>query len=321
MNPATRLIAATLAGSVACSFTQAQPTPSSPAAPAPAQQPDKNAKVHAVARAICEQTALVPGTVANIGITFAIEKEWHLYWKGLSDTGMPIQLHPAAAPEGCEWLPQIWPAPHRHVPAEDILDHIYEDRVTIILPVKVGADVKPGTSLTFRFAPDWLVCKEACVLENTKLEITLPVAIQAAQGPDAALFATTRATAPIEAPAGLPAAPPVTVGWDGLTAIVGFPGATSLEFYPSAESSRPTNLSADGRVSGSSIRIRLERPEQPLLTRLDGMLRAETRTSSESKDASVAYYWVSSVNPDAPATDGQKAGDEAGHQSPSPASK
>lgn len=285
------------------------------AAAAQAAQP---AALHARPAAYAESTALTPGSVANIGISFDIDPEWHLYWNGLSDTGMPIQIHPGPLPDGYRWRPQIWPAPHRHLPAEDLLDHIYEHQVTIILPVEVPAEAPIGSSVTFSFKLDWLVCKEACILEQANVELTVPVARAAEPGPQALRFAKTRSTAPIMPPEGLEAAPPVTVSWaTPLAPEIRYPGARLLEFYPSSESSRPANLSADGRVEGASIRIRIDPPEQPGQVLLEGVLRVEGAGVAGPQEPGGTYYWVSSRS-----TTGQpggRAGD--GDQTKSPASK
>lgn len=276
------------------------------------------APLHARPAAYAETTALTPGSVTNIGISFDIDPEWHLYWNGLSDTGMPIQIHPGPLPAGFRWGQQIWPAPHRHLPAEDLLDHIYEQQVTIILPVEVPPDAAVGSSVTFNFKLDWLVCKEACILEQASVQLTLPVAASAQPGPQALRFAKTRATAPIRPPEGMEAAPPVTVSWaNPLAPEIRFPDARVLEFYPSAESSRPTNLSADGRVEGASIRIRIDPPEQPGQAFLEGVLRVEGAGVASPQEPGATYYWVSSRSP--AGEPGGRAG--VGHQTRSPASR
>lgn len=259
---------------------------------------------HAVPRVISETTALVPGQVTNLGISFTIEKDWHLYWNGLSDSGMPIQIKPVDLPDTYQWQAQIWPAPHRHEPAEGILDHIYEQRVTVIMPVLVPAGALPGTTQEFRFNLDWLVCKEACVLEKAEVRITLPVAAAAAASPDALLFAQTRATAPILPTLGSPSASPVEIVWHEDAAGVRFPGATVLEFYPSTDSSRPTDLLADGRGGPEALTIRLERKDGQPSLRLDGMLKAQLQDKA-------VYYWVAAESPDR-ARSGPGRGPEGG---------
>ncbi len=277
----------------------------------------QEAPFHARPAAIADSTALVPGQIARVGITFEIDPEWHLYWNGLSDTGMPIQIHPSPLPDGFAWQDQIWPAPHRHAPADDILDHIYEHRVTVILPVQVPQTAAPGSKVTFGFDLDWLVCKEACILEKSRVELTLPVALEAKPSPQQALFAQTLATAPVRPPAGQEAASPVQVRWDSPNApVVGYPGAKALEFYPSTQCSRPTNLSVDGRVEGASIRIRIEGPKDAAPAMLDGMLKVELPASGGA-GSGVSYFWVTSK---APAPKGESGG-SGGSRADAPASK
>ena len=46
-------------------------------------------------------------------------------------------------PAGYKAGEMLWPAPARHVSNGGLLDHVYEGRAMILLPVEVPADAKP----------------------------------------------------------------------------------------------------------------------------------------------------------------------------------
>jgi thiol:disulfide interchange protein DsbD len=224
-----------------------------------AAQPQTVSKApeHARPRLISEWSGLTPGTSTTIAVSFDIDPQWHLYWRGQSETGMPVRMQ-LSGPEGFEFGEVLWPAPHRHAPAEDILDHIHEGQLTLIVPVKVPATVAPGTSVDVRCSLEWLVCNESCIPGSAKLSLSLPV-LAAGTSPvktaDAPRFDRTRATLPIAVPAGKVAASPVEATLVDGRLDVRVPGATSLEFYPEKESSNPTDLIKDGHAEGDRLSI------------------------------------------------------------------
>src|SRR5262245_51700008 len=85
----------------------------------------------AKARLVSEFDALVPGKTAWLGVSFDLDPEWHLYWCGQSDSGAPIHVE-FTLPAGYKGGDLVWPAPKRHLSPGDLLDHVYEKRVTLL---------------------------------------------------------------------------------------------------------------------------------------------------------------------------------------------
>lgn len=137
-----------------------------------AEQPQGGDAVKA--RLISERVRLVPGQEAWLGVTFEIRPKWHLYWNGLNETGGPPEVA-LTLPAGFTAGKIVWPAPMRHVLGGDILDHIYEKRVTLLIPVRVPASAEPGSTARFQAALTWMVCEEVCVLGETSVSLGLPV--------------------------------------------------------------------------------------------------------------------------------------------------
>lgn len=223
-------------------------------------QPDDPERHHAQPRLIAERAALVPGKTAFLGITFDIDPRWHLYWDGLSDTGMPIQVVPEL-PAGYTAGELLWPTPKRHLLPGDLLDYIYEDRVTLILPVTVPAEATPGESVRFAARLDWLECADVCVPGGADVELTLPVAASDGPAPertpDATRFDESRVRLPVPVSEG---SSDVRMKWDGARLNLVARAAATVTFYPRSDSAAMTDPVREGTAQGSSLTIEFERP-------------------------------------------------------------
>jgi DsbC/DsbD-like thiol-disulfide interchange protein len=250
-----------------------------------ADQPETKARTRATLSLISELDAFVPGSTATLGVHFKIAPKWHLYWDGLNDTGyaptFDLTLPPGMAKAG---NPQ-WPTPHRHVSSGDILDHIYENAVTILIPVKVPQDASPGTTLTVTLRSEWLVCEEACVPEEGVATLTLPVAKEAK--PVAANLAAFR-----DARARIPA--PLESAKDRVrvtqsAGVIEFtaPGASGLSFYPTPDCIPPRDLLHEGDAKGEHLKLSLDAAPDKSVR---GVLEVRGKTPQES-----SFYLVDRV--------------------------
>lgn len=249
-----------------------------PAAPAAAEQ------THAVPRLVCESESLRAGTTANLGLTFRIEPHWHLYWNGQNDTGGTIRFT-LTSPDGFVTEAAQWPAPSRQVLPGDTLNHIYEEEITLVIPVKVPP-ASAGTTARFTASLNWIACEEACVAEKASVELSLPVvAADAPAGPsvDSPLFDRARRRLPKPLPLGSPG---VELSLNASTGIARVPNASRLTLYPGPECSPIPFLLTEGDVKGEVLRVTLDSPEG-VPARFQGILevRAQGATSS-------TYYQV-----------------------------
>lgn len=206
------------------------------------------------ARLVSERTALRPGTTVLIGFTLEMAPGWHVYWDGANDSGMPVKVTPTL-PAGFTAGEMRWPTPKRHISPGDILDYVYEGRVTLVLPVQVPASAKPGELVEFSADLDWFVCKDVCVKGEGKVQLKLPVAAGDAAPPlsaDAALFTS-----------GYPAqgAPAWLVSsWKGNTLTLSAQGAegdpvTGLAFYPHRTSAELADGINQGQAKAPTLRM------------------------------------------------------------------
>lgn len=216
---------------------------------------------HARARLIADVDSLTPGQDFHIGVHFEIEKGWHLYWDGRNDTGLPISAE-ISVPDGFESGGLLWPAPERHVSPGGILDHIYEDRVTLLLPLRVPEEVEPGDRFTFTANLDWVACKEACVLGSDRVELTLTAGRPTGGGAGtdglSKHFQEARSRIPIPLPGDEKL---VRLTWKGRALDIEAVSANELVFYPRRDCTRLENLIRDGAAQGDRLKLRFEAEE------------------------------------------------------------
>lgn len=200
---------------------------------------------------MAERDALTPGDTLILGVSFTIEKNWHLYGNTANDTGYPIHVTPKLPP-GYVALDLLWPAPRRHVSPGDILDHVYEERVTLLLPVVVPADARIGDLVELKARLDWLVCRDLCLPESAEVALRLPVRASAAPDEAAApLFVETRASLPVRD------SKEALAIREGKMVVFEVPGAQALVFYPGPGSARLANPIRDAAGTGARLTLSL----------------------------------------------------------------
>lgn len=205
---------------------------------------------------ISEHDAFVPGRTAMLGLRFEMDAQWHVYWDGLNDTGF-APVWELKLPEGWTAGEAQWPAPRRYILPGDILDHIYEDVVTIILPVEVPEGASGEASVGIE--SQWLVCKEACIPGEGNATLTLPIRASAGPTEQAGDFDATRerlALATTDRTLTLYAGP------DRFT--VAAPDAAALAFFPARDGAEPVNAIRDGAAEGAELTITLEPGQGPV---------------------------------------------------------
>jgi len=238
---------------------------------------------------LSEHLSLTPGKRAWLALEFAIEPGWHMYWKGQNDTGLPPQLSFELPPD-FKVGEILWPVPERHISPGDLLDSIVHEQMTLLIPVDVPVNAKVGTTAKISVKAEWLVCKEACVLEDAALELTLPIrdTIPAAEPDPKATGIITSARERL--PRKLPKEnPPATIEWREGTVIVTAPGASELVFHAEdgGVALEAPLSEATAKADKLQFRLKQSKPEQRLL----GVL--EIRKQAKKPE----YYSVSLPQP------------------------
>ncbi len=214
-------------------------------------------------------------------VRLIMDEGWHTYWPGMNDTGygVSIELDPV---EGVTFGDPIYPTPERYVAPGDILDHVYEGRMIILVPYTIDEDVEVGTQLNFRVRSEFLVCKDVCL--PGKGEGTARVGLIASDLRPIKNFAERRMASmwnarPVDLPEG-------SVVWEGDRPVVDLEGGSRYQFYPAEDCAGFVDLLRDGDVTGEAFSPELEG---------EGALRGRLRVTF--KDGRVIDYDVDSARP------------------------
>jgi thiol:disulfide interchange protein DsbD len=147
---------------------------------------------HLIVHLVSEQQTIAPGQHFTVGIHFALEPGWHLYWINPGDSGEPPRVE-WALPPGFTAEQLQWPAPRR-ITAYQFVDYGYEDE--LVLLTRLRASAKAHGSADLKANIKWAVCREVCIADKTELALTVPIAAKSKIGPSRALFERTRAQLP-----------------------------------------------------------------------------------------------------------------------------
>ena len=223
---------------------------------------------HARLRLLSEETSLVPGDTLHLGVSFEIEPGWHLYWNGRNDTGLPISVE-LRLPEGYTAGDILWPAPERHLSPGNILDHVYHDEVTLIVPVAVPQDATPGRAVRISALVNWLVCKDVCLPAHAEVSVTVP---PRRPDPDAApRFEAARSRLPRP----LPPDAGIRLRWEGTTLRVDAPTARALAFFPFLQCAKLSHPIEDGASPSGSLALRVAPADTGESPAVSGVLEVE----------------------------------------------
>jgi DsbC/DsbD-like thiol-disulfide interchange protein len=203
-------------------------------------------------RLVLEAGALKPGERAELAVIFEIDEEWHLYWRNPGDSGLPPDVR-LSLPAGVTAGSPRWPAPHRLVEADLILDYIFDDHLVLFYPLEVSEGVPIGDA-TIRADLSWLVCRDMCIPGARSIEATFPVTFD----PVRPFLSLTDRTILEEARQRLPKherPPGFASEWKGESLLLRVPGADGLTFYPYESESYvyPTDAKEKGEVEGGEM--------------------------------------------------------------------
>lgn len=211
-------------------------------------------KEHAKARLIAEFARVMPGSTAWFGLDFEIDAGWHLYWNGVNDSGFAPRLNAKVTP-AFKVGEVVWPAPHRLINPGNILDHIYEKHVTLLFPIDVPKDAKPGQEITIQAAPEWLVCHEVCLPGSADLTLKVMVAEvgeKPARTAESALFTVARQRVPKPL---VKEGPAITISVKEDRAMLTAKGAASIAFYPNLDCVSLPSLIKEGEKKGDRLTL------------------------------------------------------------------
>jgi DsbC/DsbD-like thiol-disulfide interchange protein len=224
---------------------------------------------HAKVSMFSEKRTVGNGTNVLLGVRFDLEPGWHLYWNGQNDTGYPPHVT-LELPEGFRAGEIIWPVPKRLVSPGNILDHVYESHVTLLLPVTIPAQASPGR-YQLKGEASWLACHEACVPGKQALQLSLNVAGDVLTAHVNKEVEDARALLPLTWEEAV-RAQHIDSSWQDSALVIKRPGASRMFFFPDTASVPVTDLIHAGDVKGDQIKLH----PQATAGQISGILGIET---------------------------------------------
>jgi len=238
-------------------------------APAWAQIPDSfDGSARVETRIVSPAGGVAPGDDALLVIRMTHDEHWHTYWPGRNDTGLGTTIAFDDA-EGLSLGDPIWPTPERHLAPGDILDHVYEGEVEVLIPIHADAALEHGATLPVRARVDFLVCKDLCLPGTDRVETTLRI--------DERARTPRRTSARGAFPERLGAR---SASWESGKATLRVPDAASYVFFPLETCAPIEDLIRDGAQEGPEFTIKLRSNGAP--PRLAGRLLVTHRDGTES---------------------------------------
>jgi DsbC/DsbD-like thiol-disulfide interchange protein len=219
---------------------------------------------------------VAPGQVLWVAVSFEIDQDWHIYWPGLNDTGMP-PIFDWNLPDG--WLvgKPRFPVPIIHETEGGLVDHVLEGVAMVVLPIKVPEDAIAGQPVTISCDLEWLVCRVACFPESQRVQFTLGVVggrqgwpVKDFHGETVIDMARKALPEPIPETGG-----PVAATLDGAELVITVADGARVSFYPTEDSREPAAGPATRlEQAGPVVRIALdETSEAPVV----GVIVIETK--------------------------------------------
>jgi len=153
---------------------------------------------HVRVELLTETTSVQPGHDLSVGIRFALDEGWHVYWRNPGDSGEAPTVT-WTLPAGFVAGELEWPRPEA-IATGPLTNFGYDGTVLLPTTIRVPRELPGGPPVELRAHAKWLVCNaDECIPGSATLATTLPAG-PGAPGPAAALFAATRTRLPTPPP-------------------------------------------------------------------------------------------------------------------------
>ncbi len=225
-----------------------------PSAAVHAKQPDFGEQ--RISSTLTASADPAPNSTFIVAVNLTLDDHWHTYWPGINDTGYGVSFDITPI-EGLSFGEPYFPTPTRYLAAGDILDHVYEDQLSVLIPVEVSKDLEPGTTHMIEITTNALVCDEVCVPQTTNASLDLTIHERAVVlDPKIAGAYQIRATTLSDPD--LQWSTPST-GASDYAATLTIKGATHYQFFPASNCTQPADLIKQGDAKDLHLTISFDR--------------------------------------------------------------
>ncbi|MCP5300942.1 MAG: thioredoxin family protein [Chromatiaceae bacterium] len=121
---------------------------------------------------LAEPAGYTPGRPLWLALRFDLIPQWHVYWRNPGDSGEAPRVA-WQLPGGWRGGELQWPVPQR-IAVGPLLNYGYADSVMLLAEVTPAAAATGAAALHADVR--WLVCREECIPQQARLDLTLSVA-------------------------------------------------------------------------------------------------------------------------------------------------
>ena len=129
---------------------------------------------HAQVALHAEYPEVVPGKPFQLALRIQAEPGWHTYWKNPGDTGLPTRIE-WTLPAGLRAGEIEWPTPER-IEYQGMINLGYHGDTWLLTTLVASPSQDFGDAVHIEAAASWLICREVCIPDKARLEISLPLA-------------------------------------------------------------------------------------------------------------------------------------------------
>ena len=118
---------------------------------------------------------VTPGETFFVGVDFAIDKPWHIYWRYPGEAGLPTKIS-VFPPKEYEVGETVWPVPIKFIQPGGITGYGYEENTFMWVPVTVPENTALKETVPIKIVASWLACADLCVPGATTLKGSVSIA-------------------------------------------------------------------------------------------------------------------------------------------------
>jgi thiol:disulfide interchange protein/DsbC/DsbD-like thiol-disulfide interchange protein len=257
---------------------------------------------HVAVDVLAEKSAVEPGKTLTLAVRERIDPGWHTYWINPGDSGEPTSI---------EWSFQgglaagsiLWPIPHV-IMVGPLAEYGYDDEILLLTEIKVPEKIE-GDSATLAAKVSYLVCKDICIPEESRVQITLPVERGGSAAPSAFAEQIAKARAALPQPLPGSAAYSANRAKEALRLTASaepslFAGVKEARFYPLSWGSISNPAPQPMAISGGQLTLDMKQGDtKETPEKLEGLL-----VLTKSGGDRIAYVTSATRGPDSAAAGG-----------------
>ena len=223
-----------------------------------------------------------PGDTITAAVRLEMSPGWHTYWKNGGDSGGPTKID-WQLPAGVTAGEIQWPTPEKYT-AEGLGTYIYHGDTVLLVPLKLGSDLKPGL-IELKAEVSWLECEQLCVPGDAPVSAKLEVGSELKPSADAALIEAARTKLPQVSTLQITARWQAVISNDTRALVISWPGATNTseaEFFPETAENYEVQSKTDRLADGSGLLKLVQKSAGNWPTRIGGVLVFKLAGNSEA---------------------------------------